>query len=398
MKHSQVSGFRFSGIASGIKSSGELDLGLIYAEEPVAAAGVFTKNVVRAAPVGIAASRLRKGRAQAIFVNSGNANACTGVQGKEATLTTTKSVAQSLGISPNLVLPASTGVIGVQLPLGRIESHAQGLVESLSVNGASRFAKAILTTDRWTKIAMTTFNVGRKKSTVVAIAKGAGMIHPNMATTLVFVLTDANVPASFLKKSLRDSTDLTFNRMSVDGDTSTNDSIIAMASAKVGSSEIVGQEGRAAKAFGSALTEVLNTVGERIVADGEGAERLVRICVRGATSENAAVKVARTIATSQLVKTALHGCDPNWGRILAAAGRAGVVFDPDRAEILVGDVCLFANGVPTMDAATEKRASKIMKRKSYEIHVSLGNGRGEAHYLTCDLGHEYVTINADYRS
>ena len=190
---------------------------------------------------------------------------------------------------------------------------------------------------------------------------------------------------------------MTFNRMTVDGDTSTNDTIVAMASAQVGATGLDGN-GRGSHAFRQCMTEVLDSLGQKIVADGEGAQRLARIVVSGASSEKDALKVARTIATSQLVKTALHGCDPNWGRIMAAAGRAGVAFDPNKAEVSVSNIVLFRRGLPVMDAVTERKAIKAMKKKSYEIHVSLGKGRGKANYLTCDLGHEYVRINADYRS
>ncbi len=393
----RVKGFRFAGMHSGIKSSGAPDLGLIAADEPAVAAGVFTKNLVRAAPVLIAERRLKKGACQAVLVNSGNANACTGKAGQAAALSSTKALARELKIAEALVVPASTGMIGVQLPKRVIGDAAPILVGSLSVAGASRFSRAILTTDQGPKVAQVEVSIGRQRAQVLGIAKGAGMIHPNMATTLCFVVTDALVSRPFLRRALRQGADETFNRISVDGDTSTNDSIIALASGQAGGGALDGRD-KASGRFQEALTEVLDQLGQMIVMDGEGAEHLVRIEVSGARSDRAAVAIARTVATSQLVKTAIHGCDPNWGRIVAAAGRAGVPFNPGTTDVRIGDVAVFRNGAPVMNKATERRAFRVMKRARYTIHMTLGRGSGRAHYWTCDLGHAYVRINADYRS
>lgn len=393
----RVKGFRFAGVHGGVKAGDSLDLGLIFADEPAVASGVFTRNRVRAAPVTISERRLKSGLCQAVLVNSGNANACTGKQGQQAALTLTRALARSLRVPSSLVVPASTGVIGVQLPCENMEAAIPALVEDLSEAGASRFARSILTTDRGPKVAQAELKVGRTTCRLLGIAKGAGMIHPNMATTLAFVTTDAPVRPATLSKLLRQATELSFNRATVDGDTSTNDSIYALASGAA-SNRAIEEKSAAGRRFVGALTEVLESLAKKIVADGEGAEHLVRIVVSGARTDADAVQIARTIAGSQLVKTALHGCDPNWGRILAAAGRSGARFNPDHVSVQIGQVSIFEEGTPVMTAKTEAKAAATMKRKEYEISVAVGSGRGLGHYWTCDLGHEYVRINADYRT
>jgi len=264
-------------------------------------------------------------------------------------------------------------------------------------DGADAFARSILTTDRGPKVAWRSVSLGRRRrATVLAIAKGAGMIHPDMATTLAFVLTDAPISHSGLKRLLRSATDETFNRITVDGDTSTNDTILALASGAVGGPRLPAA-GPVRERFARAFTEALEDVAKLIVADGEGAERLVKVVVRGAASDKAAVRVARTVATSQLVKTAIHGRDPNWGRLLAAAGRSGVAIDEHRVNIWIGGVAVYRRGRPVGDAA-EAPAAAAMEQAEYTIELRLGRGAGRAHYWTCDLGHEYVRINADYRT
>jgi glutamate N-acetyltransferase/amino-acid N-acetyltransferase len=254
-----------------------------------------------------------------------------------------------------------------------------------------------MTTDRGPKVARAEVKVGWSNCRILGIAKGAGMIHPNMATTLGFVMTDASIHHATLKRLLSKAVEVTFNRASVDGYTSTNDSVYAMASGAATGRELV-EKSASGKRFVEALTDVLEKLAKKIVSDGEGAEHLVRIEVVGAKSDGDAVQMARTIATSQLVKTALHGCDPNWGRILAAAGRAGVGVNPDHVSIKIGQAEIFADGVPTMTKKLEERAAKVMKRSEYKIELRVGKGRGVGHYWTCDLGHEYVRINADYRT
>ncbi|MGB5698164.1 MAG: bifunctional glutamate N-acetyltransferase/amino-acid acetyltransferase ArgJ [Polyangiales bacterium] len=392
-----VKGFRFAGVHGGVKAGDALDLGLVFAEEPAVAAGVFTMNRVRAAPVVISERRLKSGFCQAILANSGNANACTGKQGREAAYALTRAAAAHLHVPATLVVPASTGVIGAQLPREAIEAAIPALVSDLSEGGASRFARAIMTTDRGPKVARAEIKVGRALCRVLGIAKGAGMIHPRMATTLAFVMTDAPLSRATLGRLLRQTADMTFNRATVDGDTSTNDSIYALASGGA-THRSIDDESAAARRFSGALGEVLESLATKIVADGEGAEHLVRIEVRGTRTDADAVQVARTIAGSLLVKTALFGCDPNWGRILAAAGRSGVRFNPDHVSIEIGDVPIFKLGTPIMTKKAEVEAERTMKRPRYSISVTLGRGRGLGHYWTCDLGHEYVRINADYRT
>lgn len=393
----RVRGFRFSGVAAGIKADGALDLGLIAADEPVPTAAVFTQNLVRAAPVVISERRLRDGFGEAVLVNSGNANACTGKAGHDAAVQSTRAAARVLGARAKMVLPASTGVIGVQLPAERIESSVPALVRGLAPGGSDAFARAILTTDRGPKVAETSVLLGNTRCRLLGIAKGAGMIHPNMATTLGFVVTDTHIATPALRTHLTVAVDRTFNRASVDGDTSTNDSIYAMASG-FARNRSVPATGPIARKFEAALADVLERLIKMIVADGEGAEHLVRIDVRGTRTDAEAVQIARTVAGSQLVKTAIHGADPNWGRILAAAGRAGVRFNPDHASVSIGRVRIFQEGRPTMPQKTEARATTVMRRPEYTVSVAVGGGRGSGHYWTCDLGHEYVRINADYRT
>ncbi len=393
----RVKGFRFSGVHAGIKPDGRLDLGLVVADEPAVAAGVFTRNRVRAAPVVISERRLRAGLCQAILVNSGNANACTGREGQASALALTRAAASTLGIATKLVVPASTGVIGAQLPRRKIEQAIPSLVSSLSASGGGAFSRAIMTTDRAPKVAEAKLKVGQTSCRVLGIAKGAGMIHPNMATTLAFVTTDATIGRGVLQRFLGQATEGTFNRATVDGDTSTNDSIYALASGAASARRIDAQ-GTLGKRFRAALEEVLEALARMIVADGEGAEHLVRIEVEGARTHADAVQIARTIACSQLVKTAVYGCDPNWGRILAAAGRSGARFNPDHVSIRIGRVEIFRGGRPLMTAKSEARAATTMKQREYVISIRVGRGRGLGHYWTCDLGHEYVRINADYRT
>ena len=396
-----VAGFRFAALAAGIKGDGRLDLALAAADAPAPAAGLFTTNIVRAAPVVLAAERVRRGSSRAILANSGCANACTGHAGLVAARDTTLAVARALGADPGEVLPASTGVIGALLPAARLVEVAPKLAAELAADGADRFAEAILTTDRGPKVAHARGEIRGRPFVVMGIAKGAGMIHPAVAplaphaTMLAFLFTDAAANARALEGALVRVAEQTFNRASVDGDTSTNDALIALASGRAATETTRGGD------LPSALEEAMMLVGERLaramVADGEGAEHLVEIIVRGLGSDADARVVACTIATSPLVKTALYGKDPNWGRILGAAGRAGVAFDPDRSSIAVGGVAIVRGGVG-LGAEMENQARAVMARPSYAIDVVLGEGPGHARYFACDLGIGYVRCNASYRS
>ncbi len=390
-----VDGFRFAGIACGIKQSGNPDLGLIVADEVVPAAALFTRNLVKAAPVVLAQTRIERGRARAVLANSGNANACTGKEGMSLARSTTEAIADALGADVDTIIPASTGIIGRRLPAERIEGATEELIADLSADGAGRFAKAIMTTDRWPKVAHRKVPLAPGvEATIMGIAKGAGMIHPDMATTLCFVVTDAPTHSSFLNKALRRAAESTFNSLSVDGETSTNDTILAMASGKLPTSPIGGSD-REAKVFTSAMEEILDELGKSIVRDGEGAEHVVRLEVHGAPSEDAARKIAQRVASSLLVKTAIHGCDPNWGRILSAAGMAGVSFDPTKVEIRIGNVVIAKKGMAAGGDA-QQRAAEVMREAEYVIRIKLGPGTAKAHYTFCDIGHEYVRINGEY--
>jgi glutamate N-acetyltransferase/amino-acid N-acetyltransferase len=330
-----------------------------------------------------------------VLVNSGCANACTGEAGHRATLRSCEAVAGALGLSAADILPASTGVIGALLPAERVEQAAGALAAGLSPQQFDAFAGAILTTDRWPKLAHR--EIAGESGVVLGIAKGAGMIHPDLgpleppqATMLAFLFTDAAVGRDTLEAALADAVEGTFNCASVDGDTSTNDCVIALAS---------GASGRSPdrKALTQALEAVCDELGRSMVADGEGAHHVAEIVVRGLASDGEALRVARTVATSMLVKTALHGRDANWGRMLAAAGRAGVALDARCAKISIGGVCVVEAGV-SVGAAAEQQANHALAERSYVIEIVLGTGPGRARYLTSDLGHEYVDVNAGYRS
>jgi glutamate N-acetyltransferase/amino-acid N-acetyltransferase len=390
----KVPGFRFSAVSAGIRKDGRIDVALAEATREVVAAGVFTRNLVRAAPVQLAENRIVSGRARAVLVNAGCANACTGEPGLLAARDSSKAVADALGVDPALVLPASTGVIGVVLPAERIAAKARELCDKLSPDGADDFARAIMTTDRWPKVESTRLECAGGSATLLAIGKGAGMIHPDVgpphATMLVFAFTDAVVSQPLLARVLAKACDETFNACSVDGDTSTNDTVLAFAS---GESKLEVDEHE----LGRGLFEVCDRLARSMVADGEGAEHAAEIWVMGLESDAAARQVARTVAGSLLVKTALHGRDANWGRLLAAAGRAGVAFDPNAALIRIGDVEIVRGGV-AVGGDAEARAMSVLKEPAYRIELRLGNGPGRARYLTSDLGHEYVNVNADYRS
>ncbi|MET0591553.1 MAG: bifunctional glutamate N-acetyltransferase/amino-acid acetyltransferase ArgJ, partial [Polyangiaceae bacterium] len=339
-----VDGFRFSAAKAGIRAQGRLDFALAAADAPANVAGLFTTNIVRAAPVVLAAERVRQGRARAILVNSGCANACTGEAGMAAARDTTAATARALGADPSEVLPASTGVIGALLPAPRLVPLCPSLVADLRADGADDFAAAILTTDRGPKVAQARGEIGGRPFVVMGIAKGAGMIHPAVAplvphaTMLAFLFTDASADPRALERALHRVSDSTFNRASVDGDTSTNDTVIALASGRADTR--AGVSGEVAPELEEAMGLVSEHLARAMVADGEGSEHLVEITVRGLASDGDALTIARTIATSPLVKTALYGQDPNWGRILGAAGRAGVSFDPNRARIAVGEVVI----------------------------------------------------------
>ncbi|MCP4352890.1 MAG: bifunctional glutamate N-acetyltransferase/amino-acid acetyltransferase ArgJ [Desulfobacterales bacterium] len=388
-------GFKASGVASGLKKkSDEKDLGLIFSEVPANAACVFTKNIVQAAPVLLDKERIKSGKCQALIVNSGNANCCNGDQGMQAAIAMTKFAATELDISENLVLAASTGVIGKPMPVEKIEKAVPDLVKALSSEGISDLAGAIMTTDTIPKIATEQGKSDDKTFTVTGVAKGSGMIRPDMATMLCFVCTDAEASPDVLKETLCAAADRSFNRITVDGDTSTNDMVLVMAN---GLSGVAIKDQVYKNTFQRVLDNVMIQLAKMMVKDGEGATKLVEISVNGASSEKDARIIADTIANSNLVKTALFGEDANWGRILAAAGRAGVPLDPDRPDIYFDDVLMVRNGTGCGDAA-ETEASKVLKKPEFVITVDLKMGNSSASVFTCDFSVDYVRINADYRS
>jgi glutamate N-acetyltransferase / amino-acid N-acetyltransferase len=392
-------GFRFSATACGLKKTGALDLAILSSDVPASAAAVFTQNLVVAPPVLVSKANLRssKGRMRAVVVNAGNANCATGAEGQAAAERTVAEAAKRLGCKPQELFVCSTGVIGVPLALDKILRRLPLLarVQRSSARSFAEFSLAICTTDTRPKTAAASFKMAGKRIHLVGCAKGAGMIHPNMATTLAFVATDAAIAPALLQKTLREVTARTFNSISIDGDTSTNDTLLVLANGAAGTPAI--QAGSTAhRAFATALEEVCHSLALQIVADGEGAQRVIEILVRGAKTEAAARRIAATIATSPLVKTAFAGADPNWGRVFAAAGRAGVPFDPSRVEITMAGIRVLHRGKP-LDF-NERAASNRLLAEHVPIVVDLHAGRAAARYWTCDFTAEYVRINASYRT
>jgi glutamate N-acetyltransferase/amino-acid N-acetyltransferase len=395
-----VRGFEFSAIAAGVKKAGGLDMGLIYCDAPTTCAAVFTQNLVRAAPVVVSEVRARKGRCRAVLVNSGNANACTGDDGFCDVEALTAAVARGIGDTPTGVLMASTGVIGERLPVDAMMRKVPELLLGRRVDGAGDFARAILTTDKFEKVAVAEGRVGKTDVRVVGCAKGAGMIAPNMATMLGFVWTDADVDNLYLREATVGATDATFNRIIVDGDTSTNDMVLVLASGRANGNggNAIRESGRGGgAAFEELLRRVMMPLAKAIVRDGEGATHVVLVRVVGAASDKDARTIARTIAGSPLVKTAFHGCDPNWGRLLAAAGRAGVPVRPDGMSVKVGDVTIVKRGVG-IGKAREDEAKEVMRGPEYAVEIDVAVGKGSAEVMTCDFSEEYVRINGSYRS
>jgi glutamate N-acetyltransferase/amino-acid N-acetyltransferase len=402
-------GFRFASASCGLKKrghTGSLDVALIVSDAPASAAAVFTQNLVQAPPVVLSRKHVRASAdsMRAVIVNSGNANCSVGPGGMVASRATADRVAQLLGCRSNQVVVCSTGVIGVPLPVERILDAAPELASmlELSPKAFDGLTRAIMTTDTRPKQATATCSVGGKPVRLAGCAKGAGMIHPNMATMLSFVVTDAAVAPRVLDRALREVVARTFNCITVDGDSSTNDTLLVLANGASGAGKIAQAKGKDYSAFVAALEKVCKALALGIVEDGEGATRVVEIEVRGAPNDAAAKKVAETIALSSLVKTAIAGADPNWGRILAAAGRAGVPFNPDHAEIWLGGMKMYG---PPKDKSysvalplDEGAAHARLLEKNIPIVVDLHNGRGIARMWTCDFTAEYVHINASYRT
>jgi len=391
-----VKGFTFSAVEAAIKKPGRKDLALIFSETPAAVAAVFTTNRVKAAPVLLDMERVKHGFCQAVVVNSGNANACTGQQGMEDARKTTRLVAEGLGIPDEATLVASTGVIGVPLPMERVRTAISPLIEGLEGGSLADVAAAIMTTDTFPKMEVRRGEAGGTAYTIAGIAKGAGMIMPNMATMLAFIVTDAAVDPAWLARVFRQANDASFNMISVDGDTSTNDTVLILANGAAGNATLKDGD-PAADRFASLLNEVLLSLARQIVKDGEGATKFVSITVTGAVSVGEAKQAAMAVANSSLVKTAFFGQDANWGRILAAVGYSGAMVDPDRVDLLFDDV-LMARGGIFAGGDAEARGSQVLRNKEFAVTVDLKLGEGRATVYTSDLSYDYVKINADYRT
>lgn len=380
----------------GIKKPGLLDLALCVSDVSGPIAGVFTKNRVAAAPVLLDRRHLRTHRGRAIIVNSGNANACTGEHGMIAANAMAGAVAQQLCTPVHQVFVGSTGVIGRVLPIDRITAAIPTLISRLSAQGGGQAAQAILTTDLRAKTVALRAKIGGRVITIGGMAKGSGMIHPNMATMLAYLTTDAAIAPASLQHVLKSAVDQSFNSITVDGDTSTNDTVLCLANGLAANRAI--QEGtRSYRDFERLLTEAAQALALMICRDGEGVTKVVKILVEGATATAAAKRVAETIATSNLVKTAMFGEDANWGRVMAALGRSGIAIDPSKVTMCFDDVVMVKRGVG-LGLAAEGKIAQVFKRKEFTVAVHLGQGRACAHMWTTDLSYDYVRINASYRS
>jgi len=379
-------GFFAGATSAGIneKARDKPDLGVLFSEAPCVAAGVFTTNRIKAAPVVLSQQRLKRGKAGAVVVNSGCANACTGERGRGDAAKTAELTAKGIGISPEEVLVASTGVIGLPLPMKRITPAMEQVI--LSRDGGHELARAMMTTDTFAKETAVRVRVGKGEFTIGGVAKGSGMIHPDLATLLCFLTTDAAVEKGFLKEALKKAVDVSFSMISIDGDTSPNDMVLLMANGLAGNVP--------ADAFEQALEQVCTYLAKSVAADGEGATRLIELTIRGARSLAEARLAARTIVSSSLVKAAVHGADPNWGRIMAALGRSGVEVEEARTDLYIGDMALVKAGRAL--PFNKRGAVRLLEKREVAIRLDLNLGSASATAWGCDLSPEYVTINSQY--
>ncbi len=387
-------GFLFSTSEAAIKKPGRKDLGLIYSQVEANMAGTFTTNKVKAAPVMLDMRRIKSGKGRAILVNSGNANACMGERGMEDALLMTDLVASGLRITPSAVYVCSTGVIGTPMPMDRIQAKIPELVSSIGRSTVGDIAQAMMTTDTFPKIVKKRVKVGNRTGSIAGICKGAGMICPHMATMLCFVITDIAVSQKTLDRTLRDAVKLSFNRLTVDGDMSTNDTVLLMANGILGNPEITEKSGSFA-GFKKALVDMLIELSKMIARDGEGATKLIEITVRGAKSERDAEKAAFAVANSNLVKTAIYGNDANWGRIMAALGYSEADIREEKVDISFGKVKVVHKGLTT---GNDRKAGSVLRGKQVGILIDLHIGKAFARVLTCDMTEEYIRVNADYRT
>ncbi len=390
----RVPGFRAAGVHCGIKERG-LDLALIVSAEPAAAAGLFTRSSVVGAPVELCRAHLRSGRIRAIVANSGNSNVAMGARGRRDAQEMARRTAQALGAPPAEILVASTGVIGEPLPMPSVRRGIRDAAAAADEVGLDRAADAIRTTDTFSKTATATARIQGRDVTLAGIAKGSGMIEPNMATMLAFLVTDAAATPAFLRRVLRDAADESFNRLTIDGETSTSDTVLLLAGAAAGNAALRGPASPGARRFAEAVVEVCGSLTRDLARDGEGASKLVRVTVSGGRTGAQAERAARRVANSLLVKTALFGGDANWGRVLQTVGAARVELRLERAEVKLCGVAVFRNGASTGPAA-RRRAAERLRAAEVDVAVHLGAGRARAQLWTCDLSPEYVRINAEY--
>lgn len=390
-------GYQAAGIKAGIKKSGKEDLALIYSIVPAAAAAVFTTNAMAAAPVIVSKRAAAQGSVSAIIVNAGCANACTGEQGLVDAQAMAHMTAELLNVPEQAVLVASTGIIGVPLPMGKVADGIRKVATQLSANGNEATKKAIMTTDTFPKESAYAFTLGGKTVHIGGIAKGSGMIHPNMATMLGFITTDADVSPAVLQQALKQAVDTSFHMISVDGDTSTNDMVAVLANGLAGNPRIDSNKDAGYAELAAALTAVCTDLAKLIARDGEGATKFLEINVSGAVSFAEAKQAAMTIAKSPLVKTAFFGEDPNWGRIVCAAGYAGVSVDPEKVTLSIGNVQIVSGGL-AVPGIEESMLKPIMAEHDISMHIDLGVGDASATVWTCDLSYGYVKINGEYHT
>lgn len=388
-------GFKAAGVKAGIKKSGNLDLAVIYTEQEAAVAGTFTQNAVAAAPVLVSKDVVKGGKAHAIVANAGCANACTGETGLKNAKEMAACAAEALGCAVNEVVVGSTGVIGVNLPMEKITAGVTAAVKELSVDGSEKAGNAIITTDTYSKACALEIELGGKKVRFGAIAKGSGMIQPNMATMLCFITTDAAIDSKLLQEALSDIVNVSFNMISVDGDMSTNDMVIVMANGAAGNAKIT-EKGADYEKFAEALKSICVGLAQRIAADGEGATKFLTINVKGAKCFADAKTVAMSVAKSPLVKTAFFGEDPNWGRVICAVGYAGAPMVPEKTVVKFGGIAVYANGLgATFD---EAKLREVMAEHDIVIDIEMGLGDAEATVWSCDFSYEYVKINGEYHT
>ena len=388
-------GFKAAGVKAGIKKSGNLDLALIYTEKEAAVAGVFTKNAVAAAPVIVSREVVKGGKAHAIVANAGCANACTGETGLANARKMAALAAAEVGCAPDEVLVGSTGIIGVNLPMDKLEAGIKAAAAELSEDGSKNAGNAIITTDTYSKACSCEVEIGGKAVRFGAIAKGSGMIQPNMATMLCYITTDANISSQLMQKALSEIVEVSFNMISVDGDMSTNDTVLVLANGASGAAEITDGSPEYDK-FYATLKEICQELSKRIAADGEGATKFLTINVSGTKTFEDAKTVAMSIAKSPLVKTAFFGEDPNWGRVICAVGYAGIPMVPEKTVIKFGGVPVYANGLGA--EFNEDDIHKVMAEHDIVIDVEMGMGDAKATVWSCDFSYEYVKINGEYHT